>query len=190
MILTKASMVTLTRIALVPIFIWAMLSEVPYTGIAALFIFILASTTDWLDGFLARRYNEVTTFGKFIDPLADKLLITAAMLFFVQQGRMAVWAAMIIIARDFIVTSLRLVAVAQGQILAAEISGKIKMITQVVCCSFLLFPREAFPFLNLSGEFWNVYYAGSVYIMVAVTLWSGIDYLVRNRRVFKPAAEE
>ena len=180
--MTKANIVTLTRIALVPIFMWAMILDTDHTKTLALVIFILASTTDWVDGFLARRFNEVTTFGKFMDPLADKLLITAAMLIFVQQGRLPSWAAMLIIAREFIVTSLRSVASAQGAVLSAELSGKIKTVVQIFCTSYLLIPVQIFSDFRL-GEISGEALAG--YVMVAVTLWSGIDYLVRHRHILK-----
>lgn len=186
--LTKASIVTLARIALIPVFMWALLADKGYTNTVALVIFILASATDWVDGFLARKYNEVTTFGKFIDPLADKLLITAAMLIFVEQGHLASWAAMIIIAREFIITSLRLVAVAQGKVLAADLSGKIKTTVQIICTILFLLITQPVDLVTIGT--WPVTSDTVIgLIMVGVTLWSGIDYLIRHRSILTEAAK-
>ncbi len=189
--LTRASIVTLARIALIPVFMWALLNSDSHDSYryTALAIFIVASFTDWVDGFLARKYNEVTTFGKFIDPLADKLLITAAMLIFVQQGSLASWAAMIIIAREFIITSLRLVAVAQGKVLAAGFSGKVKTVVQIICSiAFIAFRNN--PTLFCVGSYEVTTDRAAGFVMVAVTVWSGIDYLVRHRSVLSEAASE
>jgi len=185
--LTKANIVTLTRIALVPAFLILMSVNTPATIVAAIVIFVIASATDWVDGFLARRYNEITTFGKFIDPLADKLLITAALLIFVQNDFLAAWAAMLIIAREFIITSLRLVALTHGEVLAAGFSGKIKTIVQIACTIFILIIKtpHLHDFLGHSIEMAEQLITWTGYLMVAVTLWSGVDYLVRHRNVLK-----
>jgi len=183
--LTKASAVTLARIAMVPAFMVFLLSDHFPTTTVALVVFVIAAGTDWLDGHLARKYNEITDFGKFIDPLADKLLVTSAMLIFVGQGRLASWAAMLIIAREFVITSLRLVAMTRGKVLAAGWSGKIKTFIQIgAVVSFLYFddPTHLFYFFGHSMTSDTV--AG--FAMVAVAIWSGADYLVRHRSVLKP----
>ena len=185
--LTKASIVTLSRMAMIPLFMALMLIDNPSLTTAAVIIFVIASMTDWVDGFLARKYNEVTTFGKFIDPLADKLLIAAALLIFVETGRMASWAAMLIIAREFIITSLRLIALTKGEVLAAGFSGKVKTMTQIACTIFILAidTEHAIELFGHSPSLAANLAAWAGYVMVAVTLWSGIDYLVRHRKVLK-----
>ena len=192
--LTKASIVTLSRIAIIPIFMWALLTRNDTAHTVALILFIIASATDWVDGFLARKYNEVTDFGKFIDPLADKLLITSAMLIFVQQGSLASWAAMLIIAREFIVTSLRLVAVTQGKVLAAGWSGKVKTLVQIICTVIFILPSTSFfnptSSLFIVGTYEMTIYRIAGFVMVIVTLWSGVDYLIRHRSVFQQAAKD
>ena len=124
---------TVLRIIMVPLFMFFMLTDfVPYTGLFALLIFALASLTDMIDGKLARKYNQITDFGKFLDPLADKMLVTAALVCFVQMGLTDAWVCMIIIAREFLVTSLRLVAAGGGKVIAASIWGKVKTVSQLI----------------------------------------------------------
>lgn len=166
--------ITLIRIAMTPLFMVAM-SMGWYDPVNAPFwLFASAALTDGLDGFIARKYKLVTTFGKFIDPLADKILVSAALLMLMERGQIAAWAVMLIISRDFVVTSLRLVAVDAGIVIAAKLSGKIKMLTQVLVILFMLTSigetSAVTPYL--------------VYLMVAVTVWSGIDYVWRNRQLF------
>ncbi len=181
--MTPASIITLARIALIPVFMWAMTADVPYAAVLALIIFIVASVTDAVDGYVARRFNQVTNFGKFIDPLADKLLVTAALLLFVQFGQMSAVAAMIIITREFLVTSLRMVAVAEGQVIAAGWEGKVKTIVQIVCIAFLLTTMSPVePFEGAGFTLGHV----AVWIMVLVTVWSGIAYLVKHSDVLRP----
>ena len=180
--MTIASMITLTRIALIPAFMWAMLSGHPYSAVLALLIFIIASITDGVDGYVARRFNQVTTFGKFIDPLADKLLVTSALLLFVQFGQMSAVAAMIIIAREFLVTSLRTVAMAEGQVIPTGWEGKLKTTVQIVCIAFLLIRRSVANQFPDPSEVWDL---TAVWLMVAVTVWSGVAYLYRHRDVLR-----
>jgi CDP-diacylglycerol--glycerol-3-phosphate 3-phosphatidyltransferase len=173
-----ANVITLVRIMLIPVFIAAYVLEIPYHMYIALAVFILASATDKLDGYVARKYDQVSNFGKFIDPLADKLLICTALLLLVESGIVPAVAAIIIIAREFIVTSLRTVAMSAGRVVAAGFSGKVKMVVQVVCICILLIPlRETalFGALTVGG--------GSVWLMVICTLWSGIEYCVQNRDI-------
>ncbi|MDP4108982.1 MAG: CDP-diacylglycerol--glycerol-3-phosphate 3-phosphatidyltransferase [Bacillota bacterium] len=169
--MTAANTITLTRIALIPLFIIFLYVDLPYANLIALLIFSIASLTDGIDGYIARKYNQVTNFGKFIDPLADKLLVTAAMLIFVEKGRMPAVMAVIILSREFIVTSLRVVAISQGKVIAAARSGKIKTATQIACIIVMLSPFASFVFLGLKLN--DI----AVWAMTLVTLYSGYDYL-------------
>lgn len=129
--MTTANKITLARIAMIPFFVvFALLDDWRWQA-AALALFCIASFTDFLDGYIARKYNQVTDFGKFVDPLADKLLVTAALVIFVGQGLLASWMVFLILAREFIITSLRNVAAAKGQVMAAAWSGKVKTCVQI-----------------------------------------------------------
>ena len=129
--MTTANKITLVRILMIPFFVvFAVLGGPKYDTIA-LILFCLASVTDFLDGYVARKYNQVTDFGKFVDPLADKLLVTAALVIFVERGLFAAWMVFVILAREFIITSLRNVAAAKGQVMAAAWSGKVKTCVQI-----------------------------------------------------------
>lgn len=138
--MTTANKITLVRIAMIPFFVVFALMDGWQWQLAALVLFCAASFTDFLDGYIARKYNQVTDFGKFVDPLADKLLVTAALVIFVGQGLLASWMVFIILAREFIITSLRNVAAAKGQVMAAAWSGKVKTCVQIagVILIFLL----------------------------------------------------
>jgi len=163
---------TVLRMILVPIFmIVYMMNAIPYHTIIAAFIFIFASITDWMDGYIARKNNIVTNFGKFMDPLADKLLVTGALLCLMEKNLVSYWVVMIIIAREFIVTGLRLVAVTKGIVIAAGKLGKLKTVFQLIAISaaILSVPRLIVDVL--------------IYISVFLTALSGIDYLIRNRKV-------
>lgn len=171
--MTTANIITIARIALIPIFMFAALTGGMAWNIVALAIFILASATDGVDGYIARKYNQVTTLGKFLDPLADKLLVTAAILIFVQNGVISAVAATIIIAREFVVTSLRIVAIDAGQVIAAQLSGKIKTVVQIVVIAILLF----MPVVIIEKTVFGVVMTDIlVWTMVAVTVLSGIEY--------------
>ena len=136
--MTTASKITLVRVAMIPIFMALLLLGYRWIALA---VFILASVTDFVDGYVARHYNQVSDFGKFLDPLADKLLVTACMLIFVEWGRMPAWAVMIVLTREFAVTGLRLVAVGNGRVIAAGWSGKVKTFsTMVGLCLMMAFP--------------------------------------------------
>jgi len=168
--MTTANIITLVRILLIPVFMAAALISEPYSNIIALILFILASVTDGVDGHIARKYNQITTLGKFLDPLADKLLITAAILVFVQNGLMGSVAAMIILTREFAVTSLRIVAMGEGVVIAAQMWGKVKTVVQIVGCSILLTPFAGISLFGISiGMI-------VVWIMVIITVISGIEY--------------
>ena len=169
--MTTASKITLARVALIPVFMAVLLMGYNWV---ALVVFAIASLTDFVDGYIARHYNQVSNFGKFLDPLADKLLVTAAMLVFVQWGRMPAWAVMIVLAREFAVSGLRMVAASGGKVLAAGWSGKIKTAsTMVGLCAMMAF--------SIGWLDWTV-----TIIIVATTLYSGIEYFVQNWNVIKP----
>lgn len=169
--MTTASKITLARVALIPVFMVLLLLGHTWWALA---VFIIASLTDFVDGYIARHYNQVSDFGKFLDPLADKLLVLACMLIFIQWGRMPAWAVMIVLAREFAVSGLRMVAAAGGKVLAAGWSGKIKTFsTMVGLCLMMAFPVR---WLDIA-----------VTVVIAVTtLYSGIEYFVKNWDVIKP----
>ncbi len=163
--MTLASKITLLRIAFIPVFMALLLLGLNYLALA---VFIIASVTDFADGYIARHYNQISDFGKFLDPLADKLLVLSAMVIFCQWGRMASWAVMVVLAREFAVSGLRMVAAAKGSVIAAGWSGKIKTAsTMVGLCVMMVF---SFPVLDYIVEA----------IIIATTLVSGVEYFVRN----------
>ncbi len=177
--MNTANKITLVRIAMIPLFMAALLIELPYSRIVALIIFTIAGITDRVDGYVARKYNQITNFGKFIDPIADKLLVTAALIILVQWGQIPSWAAVIIIAREFAVSGLRLVAVSEGVVVAAGTSGKVKTVVSIVAICFMLTNFHDFVlikgFLTIDGL--------AVFLMVVTTLWSGIEYFYKNRKL-------
>ena len=141
--MNTANKLTILRVFLIPVFLLVLYLQVPGANYWALAIFIAASLTDTLDGYIARHYNQVTDFGKFMDPLADKLLVMSAMVWFVEVGWMPAWACFVVIARELAVTGLRLVAVEQGLVIAAGKSGKVKTASTMVCiCLLLAIPNE------------------------------------------------
>ncbi len=168
--MTTANIITCIRILLIPLFMFAALSGGMVWSIVALAIFILASATDGVDGYIARKYNQVTTLGKFLDPLADKLLVTSAILIFVQNGVISAVAATIIIAREFVVTSLRIVAMGAGKVVAAKFAGKLKTVVQIIVIAILFTPiADVTLFIFKVSDI-------LVWLMVLVTVLSGIDY--------------
>ena len=177
---------TLLRIILIPFFMGVLYWGFPGADYVALLIFIIASLTDLLDGQIARKYNQVTDFGKFMDPLADKCLVVAAMLWFVEGHgmlQMPAWALLIVIVREFAVSGLRMQAAASGKVIAAGQSGKIKTASTMVCiCLMLILPEFAAIsfFANWGGLVFDV----CVWIIVATTVYSGAEYLIVNRKVF------
>ncbi len=176
--MTLANKITLARIALIPIFlVFAVLGGTTF-DIVALVLFILCSVTDFLDGYVARKYHQVTDFGKFVDPLADKLLICAAMMVFVDRGLMSGVMVFIILAREFIITSLRTVSAMKGVAMAAAWSGKVKTCVQIggVIVIFLCAIASGG---TVQGTVHTVVVAAG-WIMTLMTLYSGYDYLHRN----------
>ena len=167
--MNTANKLTLARVVMIPLFLLVLYLQVPGANYWALAIFIVASLTDTLDGYIARHYNQTTDFGKFMDPLADKCLVTAAMLWFVEIGQMPGWALLIVIIREFAVSGLRMVAADKGRVIAAGWSGKVKTASTMVCiCLMLLVPR----FVELS--------AICVAVIVLTTIWSGVEYFMKN----------
>ena len=174
--MTVPNIITMTRIALIPVFMICMETE---WRIAALVIFAAAAATDFLDGYLARRMGQITNFGKIIDPLADKLLVLAALVYFVREGTVAVWVAVLVLARELVIGSLRAVAASRGTVIAADLSGKIKTVTQIFCVCAILTPwfaTELFASFALCDL--------AAWLIAIVTAWSGIDYLTRHRALF------
>lgn len=176
--MNTANKITIVRIAFIPIFMVVMLLDFKYSDGISFVLFVLASVTDGIDGYVARKYNQITSFGKFMDPLADKLLVTSAMLIFIQWGQMPAWAAMIIIAREFAVTGLRLVAAAEGEVIAAGISGKVKTVVSIVAILLMLTP------LHSRGVIGTVTVDNlAVFLMVVTTVWSGVDYFKNSYKI-------
>ena len=173
--MTTANKVTLSRMMLIPIFVIVLMCNVPYGDYIALAIFALASLTDGIDGYIARKYNQVTDFGKFLDPLADKLLIATALICFVELQRMPAWMAVVIIAREFIVTGLRSIAASKGIVIAAIMTGKIKTCIQIAAsiCAFLFY-GEAYMIFGYSFAWW------AMLISTLFTIYSGYEYLYKN----------
>lgn len=170
--MTTASKITLARVVLIPVYMGAMYLSGGESGLwmyLSLAIFIFASCTDFVDGYIARHYNQVTDFGKFLDPLADKLLTIAAMTLFCEWGVFPAWALMIVLTREFAVTGLRLIAVQKGTVIAAGWSGKVKTAsTMVGLCVMMAVPGIGV----LNGIV--------IAIIVLTTLYSGIEYFVQN----------
>ena len=165
---------TLLRIILIPAFMVVLYWGFPGANYVALAIFILASFTDMLDGKIARKYNLVTDFGKFADPLADKMLVTAAMLWFVEIGQMPAWALLLVIVREFAVSGLRMIASDKGRVIAAGWSGKVKTASTMVCIVVMFIP-------NLPA----VLNAVCVWVITLTTLYSGVEYFVKNKDVIQ-----
>ena len=170
--MTLASKITLVRVAFIPLFMVLMYQSGGVVNIwmwLSLATFIIASLTDFLDGQIARKYNQVSDFGKFLDPLADKLLTIAAMCMFCQWGSLPAWALMLVLAREFAVTGLRLVAVGKGKVIAAGWSGKVKTAsTMVGLCGMMTFPQHQGVSVFV------------ITIIVVTTVYSGIEYFVQN----------
>ena len=170
--MTLASKITLARVAMIPAYMATMYLSSGKAGLwmyLSLAIFIIASLTDFVDGYIARHYNQTTDFGKFLDPLADKLLTVAAMAMFCEWGIFPAWALMVILTREFAVSGLRMVASQKGSGIAAGWSGKVKTAsTMVGLCAMMAFP--GIPVLN-----WVV-----IIMIVATTLYSGVEYFIQN----------
>lgn len=168
--------ITIIRICMIPVFLIFMLFEqIPYGRYIAGVIFTLAAITDAIDGYIARKNNLITNFGKFMDPVADKLLVCSALICLVESHQIPGWIAIIIIAREFIISGFRLVASDNGVVLAAGWWGKIKTNVQVVMSVMLI--------VDLDFAFINVLEIISIYLALALTVISMMDYLIKNRQL-------
>ncbi|SIT67070.1 CDP-diacylglycerol--glycerol-3-phosphate 3-phosphatidyltransferase [Edaphobacillus lindanitolerans] len=181
--------ITVARIVLIPVFMLFMLADFGFGDVRlggtvlsvehliGGILFIFASLTDWIDGHLARKHNLVTNMGKFLDPLADKLLVSAALIILVEMGVAPSWIVIVIISREFAVTGLRLILAGGGEVVAANMLGKVKTTAQLIAIVFLLlnnifFEAAGIPFGMIM-----------LYIALVFTVWSGADYFYKNRRV-------
>lgn len=169
--MTTANKITIARVALIPVFL-----VLAYTGHMywALAVYIIACLSDMADGYIARHYNQISNFGKFADPLADKMLVLSAMCFFVENGQMPGWVVAVVLFREFAVSGLRLIAVERSRVIAAAWSGKIK----TGCTMVGLGAMMLFPALNLVNIIFTV-------LILATTVYSGAEYFYVNRDVFK-----
>lgn len=182
---------TVIRMALIPVFLAFMMlhGAVPHSFLIAAIIFAAASFTDYLDGHIARKQNLVTDFGKFMDPLADKLLVLSAMICFVESGWASGLAVIVILAREFLVTSVRLIAAGHGKVIAADIWGKVKTVLQIVWVLYtLLLMWISFDFYTWDAP--HGLYIGAVVLqglVVLVTVLSGFNYLWKNKSLLADA---
>jgi CDP-diacylglycerol---glycerol-3-phosphate 3-phosphatidyltransferase len=182
--------ITVSRIFLIPLFLIVMLvpfswgevaflgAEMPVTHLVGALIFIIASATDWVDGYYARKLNLVTNLGKFLDPLADKLLVSAALIVLVDLELAASWIVILIISREFAVTGLRLVLAGEGEVVAANMLGKVKTWAQIVAISALLLHNMIFALISIPFD--DI----ALWVAMIFTIWSGWDYFYKNRAAF------
>lgn len=168
---------TMGRIFAIPVFIVVFLFDYRY---AAVVIFIVAALTDMLDGHIARKYNLVTNFGKLMDPLADKLLVMSALICLAQTGDVAGWMVIVILGREFIITGMRQVAAAQGIVIAAGTTGKIKTITQMIAIPLLILENWPFSLLAVNVPMDVIF----LWIALVMTIVSGTEYIVKNKQLF------
>ena len=166
--MNTANKLTMLRVIMIPAFMLVLYLDFHGANYVALVIFAVASATDYLDGYIARHHNQVTDFGKFMDPLADKCLVTAAMLWFVEVGLMPAWALLIVIVREFAISGLRMNAATTGRVIAAGWSGKVKTASTMVCIILMLLPIPA------------VVNTLCVAVIVLTTIYSGVEYLMKN----------
>ncbi len=187
--------ITLCRIILIPF-----MMIVPLFGIESKFlginvgnlielaIFLIASFTDYLDGHIARKNNLVTNFGKFLDPIADKLLVLTALMMFVEAGKLPAWIPVVIAAREFMVSGIRMLAAGEGNVIAASMLGKIKTVSQMVAISLAFVDNNSFmaftsKCLCLPELILNILMSLAMIVSVVATIWSGVDYFVKSKDV-------
>lgn len=170
--------ITIFRIILIPIIVVLMLTNIPYGGALAAAIFLFAALTDSLDGYLARRWKQTTKLGAILDPVADKLLITAALISLVELGKLSGWIAIVIIGREFAVTGLRVVKAEEGVVIPASKMGKLKTISQVTAVMVIMLEQLIYPLAHWQLGQWLMYLA------VIITLVSGIEYFLKNKITF------
>jgi CDP-diacylglycerol--glycerol-3-phosphate 3-phosphatidyltransferase len=187
-LLNLPNLLTLARVAAVPVVVVLLLSDTRISGMWAAAIFGIAATTDFIDGWLARKWGVVTVLGKFLDPLADKLIVMAALIMLIPLDRVPAWAVFVILAREMIVTGLRSIASSEGIVIDASDLGKYKTIYQMIAIPGLMLHYDFYWFFGLE---WGVFHVnmhnfGIFFFVIAfvLTLWSGIDYLQKFFRVF------
>lgn len=173
--MNTANKLTILRVVMIPAFLLVLYLKVPGANYWALAIFAAASLTDTLDGYIARHYNQITDFGKFMDPLADKCLVFAAMLWFVEVGQMPAWALLIVAVREFGVSGLRMVAADKGRVIAAGWSGKVKTAATMVCVILMLLPLP-----EIVSQICTA-------VIVLTTIYSGVEYFMKNADVLSEA---
>ena len=165
--------ITLARISVVPFLFFLLMSPGPFWSLVLACLFVLAAITDFLDGFIARKYNMITTMGKFLDPLADKLIVNSAMILMIPIGRIDAWIVVIIIMRDLIVDGIRSIASSEGIYIQASVLGKQKTLAQIIAVTALMIH---YPFLGLDAHL-----VGTIILYVAcvLTIYSGMDYFIK-----------
>ena len=168
-----ANYLTIARVVMIPIFLILMYLHFPGSHYWALAVYVIACLTDLADGYIARHYKQVSDFGKFMDPLADKCLVMAALCCFVEQGSMASWILAVVLVREFAVSGMRMVAVEKGRVIAAGWSGKVKTASTMVCICLILLGMP--PVVNTICQ----------WIILLTTVYSGVEYFWQNRDVFK-----
>lgn len=173
-----ANKITLLRIALVPIVTAFIFIDFPHSQFVAAVLFLLAASTDTMDGYFARKRNEITKLGKFLDPLADKLLVMATLIALVDIGRIPAWIAIVIICREVIITGFRAIAASDGVVIAAGVWGKIKTTVQIIAIIALILDNMFFRLIGFPFD------TIAIYLAVLVTLYSGIDYIRANSHLF------
>ncbi len=186
-LLNLPNILTLGRIAAIPALVILLFFDSREAGLWAAAVFGLASVTDWLDGYLARKWEIVTVLGKFLDPLADKLLVMAALIMLIPLGRVPAWAVFLILAREMVITGLRSIASSEGIVISASDLGKYKTIFQMTAIPGLLLHYDYYWFF---GVHWEIFHVSMhnfgiffFYVAFAMTLWSGGDYLVKFFKV-------
>ena len=171
--MTTANKLTIARVLMIPVFLVILYWGFPGSSYVALAVYIIACLTDLADGYIARHYNQISDFGKFMDPLADKCLVMAALCCFVEQGDMLAWILAVVLVREFAVSGMRLIAVEKGRVIAAGWSGKVKTASTMVCICLILFgiPHG----LNIVCQV----------VILVTTVYSGVEYFMKNADVFK-----
>ncbi|BBA70323.1 CDP-diacylglycerol--glycerol-3-phosphate 3-phosphatidyltransferase [Geobacter sulfurreducens] len=181
------NILTLVRIALIPVMAVLLLSPSKEAGFWAAAVFAIASITDWLDGYLARKMEIVTVFGKFLDPIADKLMVMAALIMVLPFGRIPAWMVLVILGREIIITGLRGIASTEGIVIPASDLGKFKTIFQIVAILGILLHFDYHWFFGIDHPYLyvNMHNVGMFYLWIAtiITIWSGVDYLVKFTKV-------
>ena len=176
-LLNLANKLTLSRMLLVPIIVVLLLFPGKWTCLFATLLFILASATDWVDGYVARRSGTVTSFGKFLDPLADKVLISSILIMLAQHGWVPGWIVSVIVARELIVTGMRAMAMEQGVVIAADKLGKLKTLLQCFSIVLLLLDNPLFRLIGVPMD------QIVTYLAALFTVWSCVDYIIKNRNL-------